>query len=244
MKKLFLLVAFSSFLFSITLVPLTQTLDSKKKKNIIFTVKNPTSEPVAVTFSIKKVTLTDDRKEKREDTNKVSYYPAQFVLKPKESQTIRIRYNGSKLPDIEEIYRIVAKELDVDVRDNIEKSSLEKVSASIKMRFSYEGLLFVHQPNAQAKLKLDSFAELHSNNSSRGISLTFSNSGTRSVLPHYSDYNFFVTIGGKEYKLLEEDLKKAEFRRVLAGKTSTFPIKNIVNLPSGKIESVRLEKIE
>ena len=244
-KKIILLFALSlQVVFAITLVPLTETLDSKKKKNLIFKVSNPTAKPVAVDISVLRVLDTDNNKEQREKTDKVSYYPSQFVLKPRETKNIRVKYMGSKLPDIEEVYRVIAKELDIDVSDKKEKIATGGVKAEIRMRFTYEGLLLVKQPTTEVKLAIESFKELESSETERGVSIQIKNSGTASDVPHDGVYNFLVTIKGKEYLLKNKDMKDAEFRRVLAGKINTFYLKHIVNLPSGKIDSIRLEKIK
>ena len=245
MKKTIILLALSlNFIFAITLVPLTETIDSKKKKNLIFKVSNTSAESVAVDVSVLRVLDTDNNKEQREETKKVSCYPTQFVLSPKESKSIRFKYMGSELPDIEEVYRVVAKELDIDVSDKEEKATTDEIKAQIRMRFSYEGLLLVKQPHTKAKVSIESFKELENSGTERGISLVITNTGNASVVPHDGEYNFLVTVKGKEYLLKNEDMRKAEFRRVLAGKSNTFYLKHIVNLPSGKIESIRLEKIK
>ena len=240
MKKIILFFLLSTlYLFSITLSPLTQTLDSKKKKHLIFTVHNPTNEPVAVDFKVLQLLDTDNNKEQKVETNKVSYYPSQFVLGATESKKVRVRYMGSALPDVEEVYRVIAKELDIDVSDTKDEEVIQSVKANVKMRFTYAGLLFVHKPNAMEKLKLDAFEV----SPSREVTIHLTNSGTASIVPNVLHYDYIVTVGGKEYKLLAEDLKRAEIRRVLAGKTNTFYLRNIVNLPSGKIEAMRIEKI-
>jgi len=239
MKKIILFLMFSTYLFSITLSPLTQTLDSKKKKHLIFTVYNPTKEPVAVDLKILQLLDTDNNKEQKVETNKVTYYPSQFVLGATESKKIRVRYMGSSLPEIEEVYRVIAKELDIDVSDKKDEDTISTLKASVKIRFTYAGLLFVHKPNAIENLKVESF-DVSPN---REVTIRLSNHGTASVVPNAQHYNYIVTINRNEYRLLEEDLKGAEFRRVLAGKTNTFYLKHIVNLPSGKIDSIRIEKI-
>jgi len=242
MKRIILLLILTfNLAFGITLIPLTKIISSKKDKNIIFKVTNPTKEPVAVDISVLKVISTDNNKEERERTDKISYYPSQFVLSPKETKKVRVKYMGSGLPEIEEVYRVIAKELDVDVSDKKEEESTGVLRAKIKMRFTYEGLLFVHKPNTKPLLSL-SFQELQSVGNERAISVTITNSGTSSIVPNHGIYNYLVTVKGKEYQLQNEDMKKAEFRRVLAGKTNTFYLKHIVNLPNGKIESIRLEK--
>jgi len=239
-KFILFFLLLSTSLFSITLSPLTQAVDSKKNKHLIFTVHNPTKEPVAVDFKVLQLIDTDNNQEQRVETDKVTYYPSQFVLGANESKKVRLRYMGSSLPSTEEVYRVIAKELDIDVSDKKEEKSTARVKATVKMRFTYAGLLFVHKADAIAELKLDTFEV----SPSREVTLHISNSGTASVVPNALHYNYLVTIGKKEYKLLDEDLRGAEFRRILPNKTNTFYLKNIVNLPMGKIESIKMEKVE
>jgi len=236
MKVIFLLLM-SNLLLSVSLAPLVQTLDSKGAKNIIFKVSNPSNEPVAASLSILQLLETDNNKEIKEETNLVQAYPTQFVLDPQETKTIRVRYMNKDLPKIEEVYRVVAKELDIDVSDKEERNTKEKIKAQIKMRFSYEGLLFVKKPECEPLLKVKSL-----NKSLGGMTVVITNSGTASAVPNPNDYDFLITADGKEYKLTSEDLKGAEFRRVLAGKSNTFYLQSIGSVPLDKIVSIRLEK--
>ncbi|HHB94535.1 MAG TPA: hypothetical protein ENK88_05275, partial [Campylobacterales bacterium] len=215
--------------------------DHKKKRHMMFSVYNPTKEPVAVNFNIMKLVSNQNNKEQREETEKLSFYPSQFVLTPQETKKVRVRYMSNTLPDTEEVYRVIAQELNVDVNDRVESEPTNGVKAQVKMRLTYEGLLLVHKADAYDKLKIDSFKELPSNIDKRVIELTISNSGNASDVPSVYRYNFIVTINNKVYKLTEEDVKKAEFRRILAGQSNTFKLPN-VKLPSGKIESIKLEK--
>jgi len=238
MKRVFLLLfIFSSFLFSITMYPLIETISNLKKRQIVFKVSNPTERTVAADFSIKFLVDTNGKKEKRIETQKVMAYPSQFVLKPKESKKIRVRYMGSVLPDVEEVYRIIAHELNIDVSDKMQKTTTNKVEGQIKMRFTYEGLLFVHKPKAKANLKIKTFEILDTNS----IKLTINNIGQASIVPNYNFYNFIIIIDNKEYLLTEKNLKDTKFKRILAGKENILILKNI-KLPQGKLNTVRLEK--
>ena len=238
MKKLLLSIfLISNFLYAVALMPMVQTLDHKKKRQMIFTVFNPTKEPVAATFDIQRLVDNQNNKEQREATEKLTFYPSQFVLKPNEKKKVRVRYMANQLPDIEEVYRVIAKELNIDVNDDVVDAPTDGVSAKVKMRLTYEGLLLVHKASAKAKLKIESF-ERTSHNS---LNITISNSGDASSVPSVHEYNFIVTINNKTYKLTEDDVKGAEFRRILAGKSNSFKLPN-VKLPSGKIESILLEK--
>ena len=237
MKKIILLLVASKLLCAINLIPMTETIDSKKKKNIVFNVNNPTDEPVAVDFSVLKVLNTQNNQEQRVATNDVQAYPTQFVLSPKETKSVRVRYMGSKLPEKEEVYRVIAQELDIDVSDKKADNNNGKIKAQIKMRFSYEGLIFVHKEDAKAALNIENIQK-----SSQGLELSISNRGTSSALPNIANYNYFAQSQGQEYKLTENDLKGAEFRRVLAGANNHFTLAHIQTLSPQKIENIRLEK--
>jgi P pilus assembly chaperone PapD len=224
--------------FGITMTPLYTTIENRKNIQTIFKIKNPTAEPVAVNVSILKLINTNSKKEQREETKQVQVYPTQFILNPKEIKSVRVRYMSKQLPENEEVYRVIAEELNIDVTDKVEEDTKGKVKAQIKMRFSYEGLLFVHKANAKAKLTIESLEKIDN-----GISLNIKNSGTASTIPTKKAYVYFATLkDGKEYALTPTDLKGAEFRRVLAGKTNTFHLKYIISVPVDKIESMRLEK--
>jgi len=239
MKKIVILfILLHTWIYAVVMSPLTQTVDSRKKIHMTFMVGNPSKEPVAVDFSVLRLLDTNNNKEKREATDNVQVYPSQFVLKGKENKKVRVRYMGKKLPDIEEVYRVIAKELDIDVSDKIVDAPEGKIKAQVKMRFTYEGLLFVKKPNSYPELTIDSIEEL----GNRAIKIVIKNSGKASAVPNAQNYNFIATINNKPYLLTEEDLKGAEFRRVLAGNSNTFILKNITNLPDGKISSIKLER--
>lgn len=243
MKKIILLLLLiSSWLFSVVMSPLTQTVDNRKKIHMTFMIGNPSEDPVAVDFSVLRLLDTNNNKEQRENTTQIEVYPSQFVLKGKESKKVRVRYMGKKLPDTEEVYRVIAKELDIDVSDKIFDTPEGKIKAEVKMRFTYEGLLFVKKPNIYPKLAIESFEEMAKSGTNRVLKLHINNSGLASAVPNDKNYNFVVTINKNPYLLTQEDTKGVEFRRVLAGKTNTFIFKNIINLPKGKIESIKIEK--
>jgi P pilus assembly chaperone PapD len=236
-KKLFVLLLFFSYLKAVVLYPFYGTIDSKRVRNKLFTISNPTKEPVAVEFSVLRLLDTDGNKEKRVKTQDVSYYPSQFVLAPGKSRNVRVRYNKSTLPSTEEVYRVIAKELDVDVTDRVDDAPKGKIKATVKFRFSYEGLLFVNNGKVQPNLTINSFKQI-----GRTLEIVVANTGTKSDVLTPNKYNILVTVNGKEYLLTPEDLKKAEFRRTLPGKTNRYRLRYIKHLPYGKITAVRLER--
>jgi P pilus assembly chaperone PapD len=239
MKKIVILfILLHTWIYAVVMSPLTQTVDSRKKIHMTFMIGNPSKEPVAVDFSVLRLLDTNNNKEKREITENVQVYPSQFVLKGKENKKVRVRYMGKKLPDIEEVYRIIAKELDIDVTDKAVDAPEGKIKAQVKMRFTYEGLLFIKKPNSYPKFSINSIEEI----ANRVVKIVIKNSGKASAVPNAQNYNFIATVNNQPYLLTEDDLKGAEFRRVLAGNSNTFILKNITNLPKGTISSIKLEQ--
>jgi len=237
MKIIFFITLFINLLFSITLTPFYVTIDNKKENNVIFTVSNATKEPVPVNISVLELVSNNDKKETRVATQKVKFYPEQFILNPKEIKNIRLRYQGSKLPESEEVFRVIAKELNINVSDEINNTKATTVNAKIITKFTYEALLFVRQPTAKEKL------EVGLTKTSQGLDLTITNSGTASVIPQFSAYNFIVTTtDNKEHTLVEDDLKGTNIKRVLAGKTNLFSLNNINSISLNKIKDIRLER--
>jgi len=238
MRFIILISLLLSYIHSITMTPLYATLESRKDRNIIFRVTNPTKEPVAVVMSVLELIDTNHNKEKRVETDKVSYYPSQFVLNPHETKNVRVRYMKRALPSKEEVFRIIAQELNIDLSDKMAKRLDNKIKAEVKMRFSYEGLLFVRQPDNKPKLSISKIKK-----SPNGVIVEIYNSGEASAIPNGELYNYIVTtINHKVYTLTKDDLKGAEFRRVLHGKSNQFLLKNISSIPISDIQTIQLEK--
>lgn len=242
MKSFILFFLTSSLLFSVNLVPLYQTVDSKESSRMVYTLYNSTKEPVAVVFSCLRVLSTHKEKEERVKTDKLSAYPTQMVIKAGASKKVRVRYLGSSLPKEEEVYRVIAKELDINVNDEIVKDTNGKVETSLKVSYTYEGLLFVNEKGLKADLKIDTFSKTLDKNNNMTLNLLIKNEGSASVVPNIKRYKYVVTTANKDYILEPKDMTNTNIRRVLAKSELMVTIKNIKSLPSANITAVRLEK--
>lgn len=221
------------------MTPMYSTMDSRKNLQTMFTIKNPTDKPVAVDFSVLQLIDTDNNKEQRIKSSKVAFYPSQFVLDSNSTKNVRVRYMKKTLPEQEEVYRVIAQELNVDVEDrDVENTKDEGIQAKIKMRYSYEALLFVKNRKVTAQLKIASFNVPSAND----ITITIENMGGASTIFNTTEYNLIVSINNKDYILKNDDLKNAEFRRILAQKSNTYHLQYVKSLPSGTISSIRIEK--
>lgn len=232
MIPIILLVGLGQLSYGVTLEPIYSTIDSKRSKNITYSLSNPTKDPIAVQIFVFQLVDTTHKKEYRIKTDKVSFYPTQVIINPLEEKKLRIRYNVSSLPDKEEVYRIIAKEIDVDVSDKIHTKT-NKIKMHIKMRFSYEGLLFVHRKDAQAVLSTKLVKH-----TKHGLVFSVHNSGTKSIFPSTRTCDFVVN---KIRKLNKKDLKKSMFKRILPGQTQQFSIKHIRSIAAKKIQTIDLK---
>jgi len=239
MKIILLTIFLFHYAFAITLTPLYNTVDDRRELKTIFTVQNPSNHPVAVKVSVKRVVDTDNNKEKTIESPNINYYPAQFVLDAKSSKNIRVTYLNRTLPKIEEVYRVLATELDINVKDR-EPTQVAKgeKKAELIMRFSYGGLLFVKDKNAKANVTIESFKNL----SDGAFEIVMKNSGTASFLFNHTKDNLKAIINGKEHILNEEDTEGAEFRRVLPNKSNRFILKNIKSISQNAITSLKIEE--
>lgn len=238
MRIIFLTIFLFNTIFAITLTPIYHTMDDRRKLKTMFTVKNPTDKPVAVKFSVKRLVDTDNNREQRVDAPNINFNPPQFVLDAKSSKTVRVSYLKRTLPQVEEVYRVLADELNVNVEDREPTKVVKgKIKAEIKMRFSYAGLLFVKDSNAKANLAIQSFKQLPDGTTE----IVIANSGTASALFNTTQYTLKATVKGQEYLLGDADLKSAEFRRILPNKSNRYLLKHIQTLPQGTISSIKIE---
>ena len=236
---LFMMVFMVNSLIAISLTPLYHTMDDKRELKTMFTVQNSSNRPVAVKFAVLALVDTDNNRESRVASSKVNFYPSQFVLDAKSSKNVRVSYLGKSLPKVEEVYRVVANELNVNVADKkIIKKEDNKISGSLTMRFSYAGLLFVRDASAKAHLKVESFQQL----SDGTVEIVIVNNGTASTLMSSKQYSLKVMVNNQLYTLDENDLKNSQFRRILPHKSNRYILKDIQSLPKGTITSIRVEK--
>lgn len=222
-------------LFSVQLTPITQRIDSMKKRNLTFIVKNTDKDMAAAECSILKVVGHDKRgQEIREETDDVVVYPTQFVLQVSENKGIRVNYTKSKLPEKEAVYRVLATQLSLNLEE-AEKGT--KVKAAMKFIFSYEGLLFVGGKEEKAHIS----SELKD---VRGDTFTIKmrNDGTRSHFVHVEHFDFIIETNKGPIKLTKEDFGKFGGLRLLPDESFSLTLKKSTKLKKQTAINITITK--
>lgn len=207
---LFLLI-FAVNSYSVSFNPLVSDICSNnsyiKDKFKDYTAINASDEQIGVEITLKRVDGYDDKN--NEIRNKVSseitWYPKQFIMQAKTQKNFRVQVNMNNIPKKEHTYRIVVKEVPLNLtKNNTEESETNKAESSLKMIFSYEGLLFVKKCNYQHKLKVNYFTFNKKNNL---IDLEIANTGKASIVPSFESLDIVLLVNKKEFSL------KGKFKR-------------------------------
>ena len=227
-----LFIVFPLYLGGVILTPLVEHINDIKQSRLVFTVSNPQKEPVACEFTILRLKGVTPTSEEREETDDFIFFPSQFILKAGEKKIVRVRYMKNQILDSESIYRIIAKELDVNL-------GFDTNTTGLKFRFSYEGLIFVAPKGLKPNLKIVSYSKKDD-----GLEIVVENIGNKSDVLCSEFSNLYFKIDSKEYKLSKKECIKANFRRVFPSAKHTYILKNFTTIPieGNKIESLEIRK--
>lgn len=138
-----------------------------------FEIINDGSERVALTVSV----LTLERDEAYIETNRDAeddflVYPAQIVLSPGKRQTLRVTWLGNAKPARELTYRLVVKQVPIELLDPKAKPSPE-LEGRVRVMLAYRGTLFIRPPKALPSIAVEARSE-----SNNALVLTLVNHGT------------------------------------------------------------------
>src|SRR5271168_1302869 len=142
--------------------------------NQLFTVENNTDEPASVQIRIATREIDVDGGEKNEDADKdFTIYPAQLVLEPHASRSVRVQWIGD--PDLKEekAYRIIAEQLPVNLDKEKPKTS------AVKFLVSYRGALFVTPPGLAQNVTLDFSGATQDSAGKKMLEIVLHNRGTQ-----------------------------------------------------------------
>lgn len=228
MKYVFMGIIFIQSLFSVQLTPITQTIDSMKKRNITFTVSNTNDRLVAAECTILKLVGHDkDGKEIRQETDDVVVYPSQFVLSVKGKKGVRVNYTKTKLPEKEAVYRVLATQLSLNLK---EEKKATKISGSMKFVFSYEGLLFVGGKEGKTDITSSLVKD-----EGKTYAVTMTNKGFISKFVHVQHFDFILTTDKGEIKLTDKDFGTYGGIRLLPDESFVLHLPKIASLKGQKL---------
>lgn len=150
---------------------------SGAESNQLFQVENNTAVPTAVQIRIADRQIDVDGGETMRDNEKdFAIYPAQMILPPQSTRSVRVQWVGDPNLKEERAYRIVAEQLPVNLSKEKPKSS------SVRVLVSYHGALFVTPPGLSQNVTLDFFGITQEPEQRRMLELVLHNRGTQHAL--------------------------------------------------------------
>jgi fimbrial chaperone protein len=218
-----------------TLTPITMDFTpGGRGANQAFQVENPSNQTVAIQISMLTREMDLDGKEHNAlSEDDFIVYPAQVLLKPKQVQTVRVKWVGPAKLEKELSYRILAEELPINLSK--EQPTSNNLGAYIKVIVRYLGSIYIVPPGAKADITLDSTAAETQKNGMRKLVFVFHNRGTAHVL--LSELKLTLQSDGKTVELSGEDLKGVAGENLLAGNKRRFVVPWPTALPGGPVKA-------
>ncbi len=145
--------------------------------NQLFTVENNTDASASVQIRIMTREVDVDGGEKNADAEKdFTIYPAQMVLAPHASRSVRVQWVGDPHLKQEKAYRIIAEQLPVNLNKEKPKNS------AVKFLVSYRGALFVTPPGLAQNVTLDFSGTTGDAAGKKMLEIVLHNRGTQHAL--------------------------------------------------------------
>jgi fimbrial chaperone protein len=228
MKKLFLLliIFFSNICHAYRLSPMVQNFSPEgKDATKTFLITNDGKESISLEVVATTRSIAVDGKEERNESEHFMVYPPQLTVKAGERRSLRVSYVGPKEMQQEVPYRLVVRQLPV----NVDKKKDKKTGAQIDFMFEYIASLYVSKDGVKANVSLDKVEE-----SDKQLQLTFSNSGSKHGL--LKDFDFLLG----DSALSEDIIKPLLGINVLPGGKRSVLISRPKNF--SKNSQIRLKK--
>lgn len=140
----------------------------------VFQLSNTASEPQAVEMAVQSWGVDETGQEVNADADaEFEVYPRQFVLQPKATQAVRVRWKGGKVAQ-ERAYRVIAEQLPVDFVKETEGGPL-------KFLVVYRAALYVSPANAKSKVEVERFSA-EQQKGAKVLRVVLANTGTAHTL--------------------------------------------------------------
>ncbi len=198
-----------------------------------FRVQSTGDQPVAVEIRMKQRVVDLQGNETQPDAEAdFVVYPPQMLLKPGESQTVRVTWLGNPNPPSELAYRIVAEQLPVNL-PTIEQVQ-NGVKINLKALYVYVGSVFITPRQATPKV-LVTQAVCQAAGTGKQLALTLENQGTGHT--YLTDLKLRLAAGGAAtpIQLQPPDLPGITGENLLAGSKRQFLLPCPAPLPLGPV---------
>ena len=212
-------------------VPLTIELEpSGRGSQGQFRVINDTERPVAIQVTIQRRETAIDGSEVLTPAEEGEFvlFPPQMVLRPGQSQAVRVQWRGNATPAGELAFRVITEQLPINLQRE------RQGGAQVTLLSRYEGTLYVSPAGATPAIAVDSAEPITDDKGAQRLSVTVSNTGTRHAI--LGNLKLNVTGGGQSVTLAPEQLEGMTGANVLAGATRRFSVPWPESLPVGPIQ--------
>ncbi|MGB9152443.1 MAG: fimbria/pilus periplasmic chaperone [Alphaproteobacteria bacterium] len=187
--------------------------------NQIFTVENNSDELASVQLRVTTREVDVDGGEKNADADKdFTIYPAQMVLEPHASRSVRVQWLGDANLQEEKAYRIVAEQLPVNLDKEKPKTS------AVKFLITYRGALFVTPPGLTQDVTLDFTGTTQAVGNKKMLEVVLHNRGTQHALLRNLKLNIKDDKGNTVALSGDDALKGITGEGILAGHRRQFLI--------------------
>jgi fimbrial chaperone protein len=137
--------------WGISVSPITAELDLAMQRTHVIIVTNPDAErPLPVKVSVKSWRMDTAGVDQRGATDDIVVFPGQFVLAPAQRRSVRVAARYTEKPVVEQTYRVIVRELPIDLDGQSVQSS------GVKVLTSYATAFYVRPHNPQSRLRLTS----------------------------------------------------------------------------------------
>ncbi len=200
-------------------VPLTLELEpSGRGSQGQFRVINDTESPVALQVTIQKRESAADGSDvlSPPEDGQFVLFPPQMVLRPGQSQAVRVQWRGDAAPKGELAFRIITEQLPINLQRE------RQGGAQVTLLLRYEGTLYVSPAGATPNVAVDGAEPTTDDKGEQRLKVTVSNRGTRHAI--LGNLKLSVTAGGQSVTMNPEELDGMTGANVLAGATREFSV--------------------
>lgn len=130
--------------------PMTVTMNAAEQPpRTTFEVRNTTDAPIAVQMRVSTRRIDSSGTEFNDDaSDELQIFPSQLILRPGQTQTVRVRWMGEAVTSEERSFRVVAEQLPI----NLDGENQEATGISMMLR--YRAALYVAPPEASADVQV------------------------------------------------------------------------------------------
>ncbi len=169
-------------------------------------------------------------KESRIDTKDFLIYPPQLILKPGNTQTVRLVWMGqnqeNKKVESEIAYRLLIKQVPLETKSEIK---VKKPESSLNIIYEYVASVYVQPKQLKSKLEVNLKGY---DNQSRNLGAVIKNIGNTHLL--LSQYEYFAKVDGAKTLVRLEPEKKLLTTNLLADEQREFRFTGVKELENKK----------